>query len=305
MTEGLLKGIAYISRNTFHFKGKYRICKLIEKTLNPKKKWKNPTFYISLKDNRKMFIDVRSHTHSVAFWCGKYDNEILNKFCSLFKENWTVLDIGANIGYYSIGFGQRLKTLNGTVLSFEPVDSNYSSLLKNIEANDLKEYVHPLNFGLGEKNDTYEISITEAGSSSNAFVVDGSFNSKNEKRTQKIEMKKLDDFESIKKLNRCDFIKIDVEGYEVFFLRGAKEFIKKHQPIIYGEFNSFFIPQYGVSMTEVLDFFSALNYHIYEQKITSTRTTKFTTLDLNKKNPCDLLLIPKSISDKERIKWIS
>ena len=53
---------------------------------------------------------------------------------------------------------------------------------------------------------------------------------------KKIKIKRLDDLIKIKKINfnnkKVDFIKIDVEGYELDIIKGAKNFLKKHKPII-------------------------------------------------------------------------
>jgi FkbM family methyltransferase len=59
----------------------------------------------------------------------------------------------------------------------------------------------------------------------------------------KAQMKKLDTFVKEQKIETCHLIKINVEGAEVMFLRGAISFIGQHRPIIYREFNNYFLLQ--------------------------------------------------------------
>ena len=56
----------------------------------------------------------------------------------------------------------------------------------------------------------------------------------------KAQMKKLDTFVKEQKIENCHLIRINVEGAEVMFLRGAISFLGQHHPIIYGEFNNYF-----------------------------------------------------------------
>jgi FkbM family methyltransferase len=59
----------------------------------------------------------------------------------------------------------------------------------------------------------------------------------NEYTTRSVECIDLDTFVEKEKINKVDFIKIDVEGWELFVLQGGKEMIKRDKPIILMEFN--------------------------------------------------------------------
>jgi hypothetical protein len=63
----------------------------------------------------------------------------------------------------------------------------------------------------------------------------------------------LDHYFTTRKLTRCDLVKCDVEGAELFFVRGAKGVLSKHRPIVMIEVNSMSLRRAGTTGREVLD----------------------------------------------------
>jgi len=61
-----------------------------------------------------------------------------------------------------------------------------------------------------------------------------------------------------------DFIKIDVEGNELFTLRGAKDTIVRCQPIVYFEGADVHLGPYGYTSDDVLEFFDAVDYDVFD-----------------------------------------
>lgn len=297
MNEKLIKLLAKLFRNIPHFRGKYRIGKLIENILNPQSTWQSPEFFIKLKNKSELFIDIRSKTHSIPFWTGMRDDVIINLIIKNLGNNCTVLDIGANIGYYTIPIAKKIFALNGYVHAFEPVEENFSSLLKATEKNDVAKNVVLNKFALGDYNGNIEIIKTEKGNSSNAVL---SFNDKNYENglnKETIEIKMLDDY--INKVSRCDFIKVDIEGAEYFLIKGGRNFIKKFKPIIYGEFNVFFLRKFGYSLLDIWEILAPLGYEPYvENKL---KNGKFDKTEI-KENLIDVLFIP--VGNVDIKKWI-
>ena len=115
------------------------------------------------------------------------------------------IDVGANIGAYSIlASGQ----IGCQTLSFEPSIQNYKLLNSNVKLNNLQNSIKTYNYALGEIN---KVSTIRFKGTMTYIVNDNTMNS------QKVLIKKLDDFTDYGEL-----IKIDVEGYEEFVLKGAK-----------------------------------------------------------------------------------
>ena len=75
----------------------------------------------------------------------------------------------------------------------------------------------------------------------------------------------------LKDKDRIDFIKIDVEGFELKVLNGGRETIRKHKPLLLVELHPVFITQYGNRFTEVIDFLEGQGYKIEYHSFTDER----------------------------------
>lgn len=303
--EKLAKQASRILRALPHFRGKHRIGKCIEGVLIGSGGWADPVCHVRLKDGREVQLDVRSETHSQAFWCGIYDSELIRKFTGLFEAGWIALDVGANIGYYAIGFGRALKATGGRVLCFEPVESTFRCLQNGIARNRLERVVSAFNFGLGEKEETLRIATSEEGCSGNAVIASDALVEKRGFRSLgEILIRPLDQVAAEEGLDRCDFLKVDIEGAEIYFMRGARAFIEKTQPIVYGEFNSYFMREAGLSFGEAWDFFSGLGYEIFvQERARRKRLTNFRRVEKFEEGLSDLLFLPPHLSAEKKRSW--
>ena len=128
------------------------------------------------------------------------------------KENDVFVDIGANVGHFTM-----LAARNGAIVySFEPVPQTFLKLEKNLKLNNLSKSINTFNYGIGEKTDILYFScnrgvMNQVVSSDylhsiavNVFPLDKVLSDVNPK-----------------------MIKIDVEGYEYFVLKGGADTLKK------------------------------------------------------------------------------
>jgi len=150
------------------------------------------------------------------------------------KDNPVFLDIGANIGYYTNLVGVLLAN-KGKVIAFEPLKRIYKQNKISIKKNELWN-VRLYNYGVGEKNEKKEIYIgfkNVAGSS----IIKEKYSLENQTydQTEIVKIIKLDSFLKEKKI---DLIKIDVEGYEYYVLKGMLS-ILKNRPNLILEFSSY------------------------------------------------------------------
>ena len=156
---------------------------------------------------------------------GFYRNSVLFNQYNISQENIKgkiVIDGGSNLGEFAI-YCARLGAKK--VYAFEPVTGTYDILVKNIKLNKLESKIIPIKKALGDKNEKVNISFIQAG--------DGSANidlNKLATNSEIIEVAKLDD--TIKKIEKIGFIKLDIEGYEENALRGASKIIKRDKPIL-------------------------------------------------------------------------
>jgi FkbM family methyltransferase len=172
---------------------------------------------------------------------------ILNRF-----ESGLTLDIGANMGTYSIPLAQQFPKFS--FVSFEPQKTIYYQLCGNITLNSLGN-ITAYNIGLGEESKTLEVAIPDYSTEINI----GGFHliNNNEGDKEKMRIEPLDAFE----LENVRLIKIDVEGMEINVLRGALDTLRNsNYPAII--FESFDLPEYASAREELFGFLKELGYLI-------------------------------------------
>lgn len=149
---------------------------------------------------------------------------------NLIAPNHVVIDIGANIGLHSVWFSKH--AFKGEVVAFEPNEHNRVMLAKNLEQNGCKNVTVYANI-VGERKGMAFISSFDPklpGNYGECSVLDSN-------PGQLYESRDMVNIDSIN-VQRLDFVKIDVEGYEKQVLNGMKDTITKHRPGMLVEVNN-------------------------------------------------------------------
>jgi len=175
----------------------------------------------------------------------------------LVKKNDIVLDIGANIGYYTVIFS-RLVSSSGKILAFEPTKYYRDVLNKNLAVNKVKN-CKVYDFGLSNKKQELEIFIGDCS----ATIHWASDNAPAAK--EKILLKTLDEFIGENPLKKLDFIKIDVDGHEPSFFEGAWETLERYDPIVLLEVNQENYLKAGCTAWDFYDLLKQKGYKIYSE----------------------------------------
>lgn len=155
-----------------------------------------------------------------------YENDILKELEKYIPTNAVIIDIGTNIGNHSIYWATQLNPKQ--IYAFEPIDTTFKILEKNIALNNLEETIKPYNIGLSDEKSTAIISEY-----SNDNIGGTSITKCTDKKGLSIKVDTLDNIKIPE--TKIDFIKIDVEGHEILVLKGAEETLKKHKPLIFIE----------------------------------------------------------------------
>jgi FkbM family methyltransferase len=208
--------------------------------------------YLTAKDN-KYGIRFKFKTEDVVgrhiYKSGEYEkslSEFVAKYLS-FQEGDVALDVGANIGWYSLLL-DKLMPDNSLIYAFEPDPLNYGLLCSNIKLNNASKVV-PVNFALSDKNEVrklYQYSNNNLGRHSLLDINEGNY--------VEVETITLDSYIDSVGIDvaRVKFIKIDIEGYEYFALCGANNLLDQVTTVI-----SEFVPRYmekgGVEPERFLD----------------------------------------------------
>lgn len=160
---------------------------------------------------------------------GYYEPHVTTMFRQLIKPGMHVLDVGANIGYFSM-LAARLAGPTGKVTAFEPGQSNVVLIQASAELNGFGDIIDLWPLGLSDQ--ARLMVLTQQGS--NGFV--SNFNGYTEtlENSSVVKCVALDRFCHF---DRLDFIKIDIEGSEGRAVAGARELIRRFRPLVCSEFS--------------------------------------------------------------------
>jgi FkbM family methyltransferase len=172
-------------------------------------------------------------------------------------------DVGANVGDVSL-FLARLAGPSGKVIAFEPVLVIYETLRVAVERDShLKAPIITHPYGLAESEKQAEINVPKG-----LFGMGSMAPRENWSRVQ--ETHQIDSYDcrfipldsliSQKKQVPPDFIKIDVEGAELYVLRGAAELLNRYRPLMLIEVFSPWERAFGYGPWEVFTFLMAYGY---------------------------------------------
>lgn len=145
---------------------------------------------------------------------------------------WTVVDAGANIGYYTL-IASKLVGSEGKVISIEPEPRNFSLLCRNIRDNHLSNVV-PLQVALSDK-DGYEELIMDASPSGHSIISNPNASGLN--RRIAIRTRNIDSLLRGLNIEKVHLFKIDVEGAELRVLEGGKNALESGTSLIIESFN--------------------------------------------------------------------
>jgi FkbM family methyltransferase len=188
-------------------------------------------------DNLRFFFSIRDTFVGLPVAIGVFEPGMLEVFKRLLKPGMNCIDVGANIGYYSIHFAQWIEP-GGRVFSFEPDPFAYHLLLKNRTENGREQVIEAFPFACGEAN--YDSQVFRHPNPANyggSQVRDPLRHSlEREGPGQAVPVRKLDDVIPI--AISIGLVKMDVEGYEPFVLAGMKRIVKQCAPVIVSEFHT-------------------------------------------------------------------
>jgi FkbM family methyltransferase len=183
------------------------------------------------------------------------DLDVLTMMDLLLAPGGVMIDVGANIGLETIS-GARAVGPSGTVLSFEPSPQNVQLLRRNIELNDVGKTVRVHPFGLSDVAAGHLLQYS-ADNRGGAFLADVEHREISG-QTETVETRVLDQISGGLldggPVERCDLIKVDIEGHEPHFLRGAQQFIATLAPACILEVNHWCLNAFTrVTLPDYLD----------------------------------------------------
>ena len=185
----------------------------------------------------QLWVDSSQRQHALAF------------FPRYLRAGDIVADVGANIGDVAIVCARTVGP-RGTVHAFEPHPRVFGWLGQNVELNRL-ENVQLTNAALGERDGALDVSNDRRDDMNRLLPAGGGIS---------VPVRRLDDL--LEGAERIDLLKIDVEGFELFVLRGAPRVLER-SCAVYIEVGVEHFRQFGYCCAEVFGLLTAQGFALY------------------------------------------
>ena len=244
--------IGRLSRGLPYFRGKWRMADFLFHHWHAGTELEET---IVLLRDCKMLLHLSDEVDNNIWWLGLgYETRPTAYFRSVLLPGLTVLDVGANIGFFSF-----VAACSGcTVHAFEPSPDTYRALVHNVSLNP-KLSIIPVNAALADVSATLPIYGGDAeNSGSNSLAA-----SPGASVIANIRTARLDDLYAAGDFEAPSVIKIDVEGYELAVLRGAEELLRKLRPLLFIEVRDSHLRRAGTTRADLYAWLAARNYAAY------------------------------------------
>ena len=204
-----------------------------------------------------------------------WDEKIINLIIKQINDSNSIfIDIGCNYGAYSIPIS-RIKN-NLKVICFDPSRKSLDRLDENINLNNLKNIKY-FKLGIGEKKGKvyFDDDI-------NNYKNSGSFEINNKNFGYKIDIDSIDNLvrENKIQIKKNVYIKMDIEGYEFFALKGLVKTINNYNVTIFFEFSKKILENHLNFESEFVEFLNKNTLKIYNSNFAEQNLTDL-ILDLN------------------------
>jgi FkbM family methyltransferase len=210
---------------------------------------------------------------------GSYEPETQNVIDRLVRPGFTCVDIGANVGAITLKLADIVGP-TGRVEAFEPGPQYFERLRKNIS----------LNPSLGARVGLHQVGLSDRPGklkwqASRIYIGTASmYPGVHDPAAPTLELpvERLDDYEPIQKLERVDFMKLDVDGLEREILRGGEGLLRRHRPTLYVE-TTLWNEEMRQAASDIERFLLGLGYELYkvEDRTGALSPTRFPDFSFN------------------------
>ncbi len=189
---------------------------------------------------------------------GIYDPSVTSLFTALVRPGMTVIDAGANVGYFTL-IAARCAGNNGRVFAFEPEPSNYDLLVRNIELNQCTN-VTAIPLALSDQEGQVSLHLDKVNLGCHSVSKE---NVSSPGGLRQVEATTLDKFaDQLGPDKRVDFIKMDVQGAEGLIIAGGEETLRHSNVKMVMEFWPEGLKHVGTDPAELLRKLQSLGFQI-------------------------------------------
>ena len=204
----------------------------------------------------KYLVWVNEDIGKKLLYLRRFENAETKVFKQHLMEGGVCLDIGGNIGYYSLNMSKYVGN-TGRVYVFEPIKRNWLLIQLALEINDFSDNTQV--YCEAATNYDGEVLIDEPEDGAYAHIA-----TTVNKAGNKVPCRKIDTFVAENNLTQIDAVKIDVEGAELLVLKGATATLESLQPkLIMVELVTQYLDRFNSTISEVVSFMARYGYAPY------------------------------------------
>jgi len=215
------------------------------------------------RDGLKWRLDLEQGIDLAIYLLGAFERSTVNAYRKIVQPGDTVLDIGANVGAHTLHLA-RLVGNNGTVIAYEPTAYAVRKLRQNLA----------LNPGLAQRVTVAQMMLTDSDDRIPEHEIYSSWPLTTQKdlhaghrgqlkSTDGCRALTLDSHLQSLKLKKVDFIKMDVDGFEVHVLGGATVTLETYHPAILMELSPYLYSEHGKSLDDLLSLLTRAGYSMF------------------------------------------
>lgn len=206
-------------------------------------------------DGIKYQLDLTEIIDSSIYYEGCFEPMTTAVIKKYVREGMTVFDIGANIGCHTLLFAKLVG--RGKVISFEPMSWAYSKLKRNLELNNFN------NIKLEKIALSNVIRTSQDIHFRTSWTLDGTSQGPNNKEI--VDFITLDEYIIKNNINKVDFIKLDVDGYEYKVISGGLATLKRDKPLLLMELGIYSLQGARDNIHDLVNTLTGIGYKFYSE----------------------------------------
>jgi FkbM family methyltransferase len=225
-----------------------------------------------------------SQSASAALYCGLYDYDDMNFLLRYLRPEDSFIDIGANIGIYTLLAASRISS--GSIYCFEALPKNYDRLKENLKLNHF-EQVKPFAIAISDHSGSVALNLAEGDSM--PFITSLATD-----RTITVPTDTLDHLLHDQPQSSLTLGKMDIEGAELLALKGSTSLLQQHLPPVWILEINDAVNNFGYQKQDLVNFLKGYSYNLYTY---SADTNQIFPITLNEQQGNNVLAIADSAID--------
>ena len=263
--SSVLRMLAYVVRGLIHVAPTARLRELIlQKVYRGHLAWRDIEVSARTRDGSKMKLTTSDTIQSTIFMTGEWEPAIGDLIRSRLRPGDTFIDVGANVGYFSLLASQCVGTC-GKVVAIEASPTIFANLRENVAENNATN-ITVANVAVSSSKGTICTWLAPASNLGHSTIVPKREKFGEHKKEVNVEADTLDGIVGKEVLLKSRLVKIDIEGAERLAIEGVHDLLAQFDDFTEWvvELSSEFSPEGQEDVSYVFDVFADAGYKAYQ-----------------------------------------